>query len=117
MPRRRRLEQEGPNVRCEEPEPKLVGGRVSLRRLADHQHYPASKETDGRIVLTPALGTGEILDYQDAVRAYIIEGLKHPTSWVRRRGRRMASQRAGGGVENAWRRWKAGRVPGVEETR
>lgn len=70
---RSRREGDGPSVGSMDPEPKLVkvdsGQRVSLGRLAYHQHYLVS---DGRIVRTPAVGPAEILDYRDDVRARIL---------------------------------------------
>ena len=58
--------------------------RVSLGKLADREHYLASKEPDGRIVLTPAVVTPEVLEYPDELRASIVKSLKEPASWVRR---------------------------------
>jgi hypothetical protein len=58
--------------------------RVSLGKLADREHYLATKEPDGRIVLTPALVAPEILDYPNDLRADIDASLRDPASWSRR---------------------------------
>jgi len=59
--------------------------RVSLGKLADREHYLLSKEPDGRIVLTPAVVTPEILEYPEGLRESIVKSLKNPKTWVRRR--------------------------------
>lgn len=59
--------------------------RVSLGKLADREHYLASKEPDGRIVLTPAVVTAEVLEYPEELRDSIVRSLKEPKSWARRR--------------------------------
>ena len=58
--------------------------RVSLGKLADRVHYLATKEPDGRIVLTPALVAPEVLEYPDDLRANIDASLRDPASWPRR---------------------------------
>jgi hypothetical protein len=59
--------------------------RVSLGKLADREYYLASKEPDGRIVLTPAVVTAEVLEYPEELRDSIVQSLKEPKSWARRR--------------------------------
>ncbi|MGH9917971.1 MAG: hypothetical protein ACRD6W_03730 [Nitrososphaerales archaeon] len=59
--------------------------RVSLGKLADREHYLASKEPDGRIVLTPAVVTAEVLEYPEELRDSIARSLKEPKTWARRR--------------------------------
>ncbi len=59
--------------------------RVSLGKLADREHYLLSKEPDGRIVLTPAVVTPEILEYPEELRESIVKSLKEPKTWARRR--------------------------------
>ncbi len=58
--------------------------RVSLGKLADREHYLATKEPDGRIVLTPALVAPELLEYPDDLRVNIDASLRDPASWSRR---------------------------------
>ena len=59
--------------------------RISLGKLADREHYLLSKEPDGRIVLTPAVITPEVLEYPDELRERIVKSLKEPKTWVRRK--------------------------------
>jgi hypothetical protein len=58
---------------------------VSLGKLADREHYLASKEPDGRIVLTPAVVAPEVMEYPEELRETIVKSLKEPRTWVRRK--------------------------------
>lgn len=59
--------------------------RVSLGKLADREHYLVSKDPDGRIVLTPAVISPEVLEYPEDLGRSIVNSLKDPKAWVRRR--------------------------------